>query len=111
MSKFAAPYDFIIGGMHCICLSFVLLIRQYPFVLEYLFIDKYFGCLLIIYTADVVYSKKVIRPLLRTMYRLSDEQTVIFIVFEMHDYDAAQQFWKNVNNYFEMRKVCLRYLH
>jgi len=59
----------------------------------------------IILAADVIYSKKVVLPLLRTAHKLAGEHTLFLLAFETHDVDAAEAFWANVNDYFEWERI------
>ena len=61
----------------------------------------------IILAADLIYHHKIIVPLLRTTYELSDENTEIIYIFESHDAKATKTFWRKVELYFSYKKVTL----
>eukprot|EP01119_Soliformovum_irregulare_P005200 TRINITY_DN1671_c0_g1_i4.p1 TRINITY_DN1671_c0_g1~~TRINITY_DN1671_c0_g1_i4.p1 ORF type:complete len:137 (-),score=24.46 TRINITY_DN1671_c0_g1_i4:24-434(-) len=55
--------------------------------------------------ADIVYHETIALPLLKTAYKLCDENTKFYLAWEMHDVDAAQLFWKRVGDYFMVEQI------
>jgi predicted nicotinamide N-methyase len=59
----------------------------------------------IILCADLVYHHKIITPLLKTIHKLARFDSVVFFLFESHNAEAAEAFWKKVNFYFQVKPV------
>ena len=59
----------------------------------------------IILAADVIYEVKLVKPMLKTAYKLCDYSTKFLLAFENHEPDAVDEFWKQVDNFFHWEKV------
>lgn len=53
----------------------------------------------------MIYHERVIIPLLKTAFKLSDEKTLFYMAFETHDLDAANAFFREAPNYFHITRV------
>eukprot|EP01114_Cavostelium_apophysatum_P015519 TRINITY_DN4237_c0_g1_i1.p1 TRINITY_DN4237_c0_g1~~TRINITY_DN4237_c0_g1_i1.p1 ORF type:complete len:154 (-),score=32.90 TRINITY_DN4237_c0_g1_i1:174-635(-) len=62
----------------------------------------------VVLAADVIYQKKTTKALLRTLHRLTNEESLILLFFQEHDNDAVAALWENVGKFFEVSKISLQ---
>jgi len=59
----------------------------------------------IILATDVIYERKMVKPFLKSAWKLSDENTLFLLFFQTHERDATEIFWKNIDQYFSFTRI------